>query len=89
MSGVATRSPAALSPSPINPLNGQGTNATDADGSERTTDEGGGGLRFVRVEVSIGTASGTWFGEIPVCCSLTGSAWLCLDVSPNHVLEAM
>ena len=35
------------------------------------------------------TASGTWFGEIPVCCCLTGSAWLCLDVSPNHVPEAM
>ena len=33
-------------------------------------------------------ASGTWFGEIPVCCCLTGSAWLCLDVSPNHVPEA-
>ena len=46
-------------------------------------------MRFVRVEVSIGTASGTWFGEIPVCCCLTGSAWLCLDVSPNHVPEAM
>ena len=30
-----------------------------------------------------------WFGEIPVCCCLTGSAWLCLDVSPNHVPEAV
>ena len=40
----------------------------------------------MRVEVSIGTASGTWFG---VCCCLTGSAWLCLDVSPNHVPEAV
>ena len=24
------------------------------------------------------TASGTWFGEILVCCCLTGLAWLCL-----------
>ena len=34
-------------------------------------------------------ASGTWFGEIPVCCCLTGSAWLCLGVSPNHVPKAV
>ena len=27
--------------------------------------------------------------EIPVCCCLTGSAWLCLDISPNHVPEAV
>ena len=37
----------------------------------------------------IGTASGTSFGCIPVCCCLSGSAWLRLDVSPNHVPEAM
>ena len=24
-----------------------------------------------------------------MCCCLTGSAWLCLDVSPNHVPEAV
>ena len=37
------------------------------------------------------TASGTWFGEILVCCCLTGLAWLCLGVgvSPNHVPEAV
>ena len=34
-------------------------------------------------------ASGTWFGEIPFCCCLTRSAWLCLEVSPNHVPEAV
>ena len=33
--------------------------------------------------------SGTWFGEIPVRCCLTGSAWLCLDISPNIVPEAV
>ena len=35
------------------------------------------------------TASGTWFGEILVCFCLTGSAWLFLGVSPNHVPEAV
>ena len=35
------------------------------------------------------TASGTWFGEILVCCCLTSLAWLCLGVSPNHVPEAV
>ena len=34
-------------------------------------------------------APGRWIGEIPVCCCTTGSAWLCLDVSPNHVPEAV
>ena len=34
-------------------------------------------------------ASGTWFGEIRFCCCLTRSAWLCLEVSPNHVPEAV
>ena len=28
-------------------------------------------------------------GEILVCCCLTGLAWLCLGVSPNHIPEAV
>ena len=43
----------------------------------------------VRVRGLWGTASGTRVDEIPVCCCLTGPAWLRLDVSPNLVPEAV
>ena len=33
--------------------------------------------------------SGTWFGELHYCCCSTCLAWLCLEVSPNHVRHAI
>ena len=69
---------------------------------EKSTQEGEGGQKSPgnlcsyymeaprqKIQIRILSGSRTWFGEILVCCCLTGLAWLCLGVSTNHVPEAM